>query len=81
MMTNLYVCAMTAAFRVKKKLKSFFEKEDGAVDFVAIAIILVITVTLAIVFREQIAQLFTNIWNSIGQKSGADFEINGLETP
>ena len=79
MLTNMYIRAMLESKRLKKEIRSFFTNEDGAVDFVAIAIILVITVTLAILFRKQLSTLFSNIWRSISGKTGGDFEINDLE--
>ena len=80
MLTNLCALIHATAVRAQRKMRQFAESENGAVDFVAIAIILVITVTLAIVFRKEIASLFTKIWSSIGDKTGADFEINGMES-
>ena len=65
MLTNMYIRAMLESKRLKKEIRSFFTSEDGAVDFVAIAIILVITVTLAILFRDQLANLFKTIWGGI----------------
>ena len=72
MLTNMYIRAMLESKRLKKEIRSFFTNEDGAVDFVAIAIILVITVTLAIIFRNKISELFNGIWRGISNQDGTD---------
>lgn len=58
MLTNLYVKAIS-------KLQTFRREERGAVDVVAIVVMIGIAVALAVIFRTQIESLITNLLSSI----------------
>lgn len=53
------------SFLAKQKVKEFFTKEDGAVDMIAIVVLIGIVVLLAILFRKQISNLINTLFNKI----------------
>ena len=55
---NLYVAAML-------KLQNFAKEERGAVDIVAIVVLIGIAVLLAVLFRTQITNLLNNLFKTI----------------
>ena len=48
-------------------LRSFITDEDGAVDIVAIVVLIGIVVLVAVVFREQLEKLVEKLFSTIGQ--------------
>jgi flagellin-like protein len=59
-----------AAIRLKVFIDSFLHQERGAVDIVAIVILIAIAVVLAVFFKEQIASLLKTIMKTIQEKAG-----------
>lgn len=59
-----------AAIRLKVFIDSFLHQERGAVDIVAIVILIAIAVVLAVFFKEQIASLLKTIMKTIQKKAG-----------
>lgn len=51
-------------FWMKDKMNKMFRKEDGAVDIIAIVVLIAIAVVLAIVFKDRIKQLLDNMFNA-----------------
>ena len=49
-------------YLLKNKVKAFFSKEDGAVDIVAIVILVAIAIGVAILFRNKILELVEKIF-------------------
>ena len=49
--------------------KSFKEEERGAVDIVAIVVMIGIAVLLAVLFRTQITNLLNNLFGTIGENA------------
>lgn len=60
---------MLAATMAKTKLRKFFSDEKGAVDIVAIVVLIGIAVLLAVVFREQIEKLLESLFKTITESS------------
>ena len=60
---------MMLGFAAKMKLNKLLADEKGAVDIVAIVILIGIAVTLALVFKKQIEQLLTALFGSIIPKA------------
>ena len=58
MLTNLYIKAYC-------KLQAFRREERGAVDVVAIVVMIGIAVALAVIFRDQIEKLIKNLLSTI----------------
>lgn len=58
MLTNLYVKAIS-------KLQAFRREERGAVDVVAIVVMIGVAVALAVIFRDEIEKLITNLLGTI----------------
>lgn len=52
-------------FMLCSNIQCFFEEEKGAVDIVAIVVLIGIAVLLAILFREQIEQLLESLFRAI----------------
>ena len=54
-------------FAAKGRIYRFFHEEDGAVDIVAIVVLIGIAVLLAVVFRQQITDLLNTLFDSINK--------------
>ena len=63
---KMYV-AVTNWMETKKN--EVFYKEDGAVDIIAIVILIAIAVALAIVFRESIGNLLTDLFAEVTENA------------
>lgn len=50
------------SYLLKSKVKAFFSKEDGAVDIVAIVLLVAIAVGVAILFRNEILTFVKKIF-------------------
>lgn len=61
-MLNLFASMYTAMIC---GLKSFHKEECGAVDIVAIVVMIGIAVLLAVVFKNQISSLLTTLFDTI----------------
>ena len=59
----------TMSMIARRKMESFMKKEDGAVDIVAIVVLIGIVVIIAVVFRKAIANLISNLFNAIGNNA------------
>ena len=66
---------LTYAYKAKAKVKEFFTDETGAVDIVAIVVLIGIAVLLALTFQEQIEKLLTSLFNTI--IPNAENAVNG----
>ena len=54
------------------KIRAFMQEEKGAVDIVAIVVMIGIAVLLAIVFKDAITELLNNLFSKIaGNATGA----------
>ena len=51
--------------RVKEAANNLFKDENGAVDLIAIVVLIGIVVVLAIIFRDAIKSLITDLLNKI----------------
>ena len=56
---------IAAGVYLQMKMKAFFTKEDGAVDIVAIVVLIGIAVLLALVFQKQLTDLIEKLFGSI----------------
>ena len=50
-------------------IKNFFTDEKGAVDLVAIVVLIGIAIALAVVFRTQIEKILNDLFESIGKNA------------
>lgn len=64
-MNKLVSMYIAADLWLKDKVNNAFRKEDGAVDIIAIVILIAIAVALGILFRKQLVNLFSQLWNKI----------------
>ena len=62
MLTNLYIAVMLGIQRFRKE-------ERGAVDIVAIVVMIGIAVILAVLFRKQIAALLRSLFGTITENA------------
>ena len=60
---------MNAIIALQCKVNAFVEKEKGAVDIVAIVVLMGIVVLVAIIFRNQLENLINNLFKTIGQNA------------
>lgn len=73
-MDMLLIKGMIAKEAMKESLKGFFKKESGEVNVVAI--IVLIAVAIAIVFKKQLTDLVTTLLGSLTTKGTK--AINGM---
>lgn len=59
---TLYIGAMI-------HIKNFFTDEKGAVDLVAVVVLIGIALALAVIFRKRIGQVLENMFSSIDENS------------
>lgn len=64
-MTELYAKLVTFFFLLGDKIKGYAKEEKGAVDIVAIVVIIGVAVLLAIVFKNELGELIGNLFDSI----------------
>ena len=64
-----------ASVYLQMKIKAFFTKEDGAVDIVAIVVLIGIAVLLALVFKERLEKLLETLFGTITE--GANNAVSG----
>lgn len=63
---------------MKIRMNNFLTNEDGAVDIVAIVVLMGVVVAVAIIFRDQLAKLVGKLFKSI--HTVADQKINETAT-
>lgn len=68
---------LTYANVAKAKVREFFSDEKGAVDIVAIVVLIGIAVLLALVFQEQLENLLESLFKTIS--GNATDAVNGTE--
>lgn len=61
MLNKLYFKGLAA----KEKINDMFTKENGEANIIAIILVIAIVVALAIIFREQIGNMFERVWSNI----------------
>lgn len=60
-----------AAIRIKVFIDSFLTREKGAVDIVAIVILIAVAVVLALLFKDQIGGMLKDMLESIRTKGSS----------
>lgn len=58
-----------AAIRIKVFIDSFLTREKGAVDIVAIVILIAVAVVLALLFKDQIGGMLKDMLESVRVKA------------
>lgn len=64
---------------MKIRMNNFLTNEDGAVDIVAIVVLMGIVVLVAIVFREQLEKFVTDLFKVVTGNAGE--AANGNKAP
>lgn len=64
-MTELVAKIVTFFYLLEQKLKAKASEEVGAVDIVAIVVVIGIAVLLAIVFKDALGELITSLFETI----------------
>lgn len=59
-----------AAIRIKVFIDSFLTREKGAVDIVAIVILIAVAVVMAFLFKDEIGKVLTDLFGQISEKTG-----------
>lgn len=67
-LNRFFVSLYAKALQVREE---FLKEERGAVDIVAIVVMIGIAVALAVVFRESIGKLLTDLFKSIGDSASS----------
>lgn len=65
----MYNCLGYLGFKVKMAMMKFFTNERGEVNVVAIVVLIAVAVVLALLFKEQIANLIRNLINQISGRA------------
>lgn len=73
-MTALWVNGSIFFNKQKDKLKEAFLDETGAVDIVAVVVLIGIAVVLAVLFRTQIESVLTTLFGSISDNANKAIE-------
>lgn len=68
-MTELYAKLMTIFYVTGFKVKNFFKEEKGAVDIVAVVVLIGVAVLLAIVFKDSLGDLIESLFDTISGNS------------
>lgn len=68
-------CMMMFGNYAKMKLRQLISDEKGAVDIVAIVVLIGIAVLLAVIFKDQIAALLESLFGTITEN--ANNTVNG----
>lgn len=55
--------------RARLKVESFFTKEDGEVNIIAIVILIGIAILLALIFKDRISSLINSLFDTIDQNA------------
>lgn len=56
-------------FQAQAKVESFFKKEDGEVNIIAIVVLIGIAILLALIFKDRISDLINSLFDSIDQNA------------
>ncbi len=62
-----------AAIRLKVFIDSFLHQERGAVDIVAIVILIAVAVVLAIAFKKGMGKVITDLMTQVAEKARGVF--------
>lgn len=62
MMTRMFLNAQL-------KVERFFKNEDGEVNIIAIVVLIGIAILLALIFKDRIAELINNLFDTIDQNA------------
>ncbi len=65
MMNVLMSVLLTAQYKAGR----FFKKEDGEVNIIAIIVLIGIAILLALIFKDRIAELINNLFDTINQNA------------
>lgn len=57
------------ALRARLKVESFFKKENGEVNIIAIVVLIGIAILLALIFKDRIAALIGSLFDTIDQNA------------
>lgn len=71
MLLKLEVAALVKLHQAKVAFQEFLTDEDGDTNFISVIIILAIICALAIVFRDNIAEIANAVFEKAGQDVGA----------
>ncbi len=60
---------MGMVLKAQSKVESFFKKEDGEVNIIAIVVLIGIAILLALIFKDRIAALINSLFDTIDQNA------------
>lgn len=55
--------------KARLKIESFFTKEDGEVNIIAIVVLIGIAILLALIFKDRISALINSLFDTIDQNA------------
>ena len=70
MMSKISADIMVKYWRAKEAFESFLEEERGDSHIIAVILVLVVVVGLAVLFRQKISDIVTELWNKITSALG-----------
>lgn len=60
---------MGMVLKAQSKVESFFKKEDGEVNIIAIVVLIGIAILLALIFKDRISALINSLFDTIDQNA------------
>lgn len=78
MISKISANLLVKYWRVKEGIKDFFQEERGDSTIIAVILVIVIVVGLALVFRDKITEIVSNLWASI-TNSTKDFNPDSVK--
>ncbi len=61
---------MLGYFKAKCKVMSFFEDETGDTNIIAIILLIIVVIAMAVIFRNQIANVINSLFNRVNNDIG-----------
>lgn len=74
MNSGVSTCVSFCAWKVRNAMRKFFTNERGEVNVVAIVVLIAVAVVLALLFKDQIAQLIRTLISQITGKAETALE-------
>ena len=61
---------MLGYFKAKCKVMSFFKDETGDTNIIAIILLIIVVIAMAVIFRNQIANVINSLFNRVNNDIG-----------
>ena len=69
MLNTIETAMWLGLMKAKAKMTEVFTNEDGAVDIIAVVVLIAIAIVIALVFKEEIAALVRRLFGEMSQST------------